>query len=242
MKRTFSLLALVVILSSCSCGVRSMVYSESNKEEVTKAVVESKTLSSEEKGLFVAYFARVAMQAIPLFGALAAKGGKIASPNGKTVQQILDEQRAWIAEEKKQEEGAKHLAAEAKAREEAQVSALRRVVSLVPFAITSDERSFVGSFEMKVACQNTSDREVRAFEGRLIFRDVLGEELADMKVKEIRALKAGEKRTLTVSGAYLVQSKMRDKGIDDLRSEWKPLTVLFSDGTRLDAGEKKGEE
>lgn len=241
MKRTFTLLALATILSACSRSDRSMVYSESNKEQVTKAVAESKTLSPEEKGLFAGYLARVAIQASP-FGFLVAKGGKTASPNGKSVQQILDEQRAWIAEEKKGEEGTRHLAAEAKAREEAKVSALRRVVSVAPFAVKAVERSFMDGFEMKVTCENTSDREVRAFDGRLILRDVLGEELADIQVKEIRALKAGEKRTLTVSGALMAHPKMRDKVLDDLKSEWKPLTVLFSDGTRLDAEEKKRED
>ena len=84
-----------ILMASCS-NVKNKKVSAQNEAEILRAVGESKSVTQEEKDLIVAYFMRAKMGGI--FGI------KQANPEGKTIKQIIEEQRTYFAEEKAKEE------------------------------------------------------------------------------------------------------------------------------------------
>ena len=113
---------------------------------------------------------------------------------------------------------------------------LRETLLVTPFSITEVERGFMTAVEIKYALHNASNRDIRAFEGTMKFKDVLGHNVQDGYVKVTDPLKAGEKRTYT---DHEFASSLRGKKLDELKAEWIPDTILFADGKRLDREEQR---
>ena len=240
MKHAAGVIALAVLLTvGCAKDPKGLVFTEQNKEEVLKKVAESSSLSADDKQLVVAYFMRTEM-AKGLGKAFGMDTSKAGNVFGKNVGQIIEEQKAWAAEQKAQEEKAKKLAAEAKAHEEARLAELKKSLLLTVFDMKKKEIGFTSATELKFVYENTSGKDIRAFEGELTMHDVLGEEVLKTWVKSTEILKAGAKRN--ESKLTTQEYKVRGKKLEDLKVAWKPTTVLFADGTRVDLEEKKADE
>lgn len=97
--------SLFVVLS-CS-NVKDLQFSKENKDQVLDKVKKSKDLTGEEVGLLTAALMRTSFTKESL--------------EGKTVGQLLDEQRKIMAEMEAKEREAKRLAEEA-AKKEAQIA------------------------------------------------------------------------------------------------------------------------
>lgn len=231
----FATIVLAALLIAGCENPKNLVVTTSNQDEVLQKVAQSKKLSDEEKRTFAAAVMRAGMA--KAFS--DAFGGK-PSPNaptltGKTVGQIIEEERERTAEEKERAAREKRLAEEARLREEARLKTLRDAVLVTPFSMGEITSGFMPAVEIKYAIENTSGKEIRAFEGTVRFRDVLGHRVEDGYIKVTEPLKPGEKRNLTK--AQFVTS-LQGKKLSDVRPEWIPDTVLFADGTRIDREEK----
>jgi len=242
MKRTsiISIIFLIVLLSSCS-GVKGTKVNAENESEVLSSVGQSKSLTQEEKELVAAFFMRSKMGG--MFGIKEAKA------EGKTIGQIIEEQRAYVAEEKAKEEKEKLLAKEAKAKEEALLAELRKALTLTIYEkgfIPSNYRA--GSYQdyitMKAAYQNDSGKEIRAFQGDVIFQDLFGDVIFESSLKITKPIKAGEKDTwegvIDYNQFLDTHQKLRNTEMKDMKILWVPKTIIFSDGTKI-GEEKQGE-
>lgn len=228
------LLLAALLLAACE-NPKQLVVTSSNQDEVVQKVAKSQRLSDDEKRLFVT--------AVMRNGFAKALGKTFGSRQdaqevaGKTVAQLIEEQRSFEVDQKKREEREKVLAAEARRGEDARLKLLRESVIVTPFYLSDVHGQFtIMQVEVKYAIENSSGKDIRAFEGTMKFRDVLGHDVEDAYVKVTDTLKAGEKRTL---GLERRMSSLSGKKLDELKWEWVPDTVLFVDGQRVDREEKK---
>jgi hypothetical protein len=140
-----------------------------------------------------------------------------------------------------QEEEEKQLALKEKAKEEAMISELKQSIMVTPYAIQKDEGRLFPGANLKYVCANVGSKDIRAFRGRLVITDILGSEVADVEVKSLVSLRAGERRNESDFLPTMIYGSLRDKKYEDLKFAWKPKTIVLADGTTL--GEQpKGDE
>jgi hypothetical protein len=216
--------ALAVFMVGCT-RTRGMKITESNQEEVIAKVARAKDIPQEEKQMLVGYFLRSKMGSM--------LGAEACNPVGRTVGQIIDEQKAYIAKQEEREEREKQLALEEKAKEEAMISELKKSIMVTPYALQKDEDRLFPGVELRYTCANTGSKDIRAFRGRLVITDILGSEVADVEVKSLAPLKAGARRNESDFLPTMVYGSVRGKKYEDLKFVWKPETVILSDGTTL---------
>ncbi|HJQ41138.1 MAG TPA: hypothetical protein VKB93_28710 [Thermoanaerobaculia bacterium] len=229
-----SILLTAFLLAGCG-NPKNLVVTAENQDEVLQKVARSKKLSDEEKQTFAAAVMRAGMAR----AFSEALGGKPSADApvviGKTVGQIIEEARERTAKEKERVARMKRLAEEVRRRQDARLKIMRDAVLVTPLSMKDLPGGFMAAIELKYAIENTSGKEIRAFEGTVRFRDVLGHRVEDGYVKVNEPLEPGEKRTITKS-QFVTQ--LGGRKLSDVRAEWIPDTVLFADGTRLDRRER----
>jgi len=209
----------VLFCSSCS-NIKSKRVTEQNKEQILNEIPTSKDLTDEDRKLLIGYVMRQSMTRV-------LQGAKPGLPVGKTLAEILEDQRNWIAQEKQEEERQKQLAAAVAAKQ----AELRNTVGVALYSFVSKQQGFMPYAEAGYAYENRSMKGIRAFEGRVVYKDVLGNTLEDVPLKVLTPIKAGEKGEASDNLALMADGSLRDKKLDDLKIEWQPKKILFADGT-----------
>jgi hypothetical protein len=92
------------------------------------------------------------------------------------------------------------------------------------------------ALSLRYAYENRSTKDVRAFEGEVAFKDILGNNLAQIPLKVLNPLRAGEKGSVTARHYFMAYRNLEDKKLDDVKIEWKPQKILFADGTSAPCG------
>ena len=211
----------LLVTVGCAKNPRSLVFTHENKEEILNEVARSESLSVEEKRLVLSYLKRIESEA----GSANAAGGGVNSSLdaafGKTVGQVLDEQKAWAT-----------LAAEKQAREDSRLEEIKKALrfsisDLKPSQLKTETGTYA---DITIDCENTSGRRVSAFEGHLLFFDVLGTKVSDKVFRITDPLEAGARRNYYGFIPYGDRPQLRKAG--DLRLEWQPTNVLFDDATK----------
>jgi len=239
MKKALILTAVVCIaitLISCA-GTKGIKITDKNKDSILQTVTQSKSLTQEEKQLVTAYLMRSKLGG--LFGIAPA------NPVGKTIGQIIDEQKAYMAKEKLKEEQEKLLAKQAKAKEEAMVAELRKAVTLTVYEkgylpSNYDAGRYEDYITIKVAYQNTSSKAIRAFQGTVIFQDLFGDVVYKSGLKITDSIAAGQKATWDGSITYNKfddeMKRFLNTDLKDMKVVWAPKTIIFEDGTKIGEG------
>jgi hypothetical protein len=232
--RRFALL-IVVPLLSCAPDPKKVQVTEQNKDKLLEEMKDMKGLTVDETRMLIAYGMRQ--------GLGKAFGAAPPSMVGKTVGDIIADQRSFETDAKKRQEQEASLAAEAKAKEEARAAELRKALSLTVFKKGFEEASYQEYITLKCAYENTSGKDIRAFAGRVRFTDLFGKPIYDSGLTISDPIKAGAKATWDGSIRYnqfnAEQSNFRNTDLKDMKIEWVPNSILFEDGTRIgEAGEK----
>jgi hypothetical protein len=223
------LCAAVLVCSSCS-NIKNEKVTDENKDKVLNQISTSKDLTDEERQLLAAYVIRQNIGNI--FG-----GGKPGLPTGKTVGEMIAEERQWAAQEKAEEDRQKQLAAAVAAKQAEMRSVIG--VALYRFTPLESEYAMTGGVEVGYAYENRSTKDVRAFEGEVAFKDILGNNLAQIPLKVLNPLKAGEKGSVTARHYFMAYRNLEGKKLDDVKIEWNPQKILFADGTSAEDGSTK---
>jgi hypothetical protein len=227
------LTAALAFTLACAKDPHKLSITEQNKDNFMDSIKDSKRLTVDETRLLFAYQMRNA--------AAKAFGGTQKSMVGKTVGDLIDEERQFEDKAKKDQEEQKRLADEAKAKEEASAAELRKTVNLSVY-----KKSFrsadptAGSYEdyivIKCAYENTSGKDIRAFRGKLRFADLFGSEIYESGLTISDPIKAGAKATWSGSIKYNqfldADVKLKNADLKDMKVEWVPLSVIFADGTK----------
>lgn len=228
------LMVALVFTMACAKDPHKLKITEQNKNNFMDSIKDSKQLTVEETRLLLGYQIRNA--------AAQAFGGRPESMVGKTVGDLINEQRQFEEGAKKDAKGQKRLAEEAKAKEETAAAELRKTVNLSVY-----DKSYrpadpeAGSYQdyvvIKCAYENTSGKDIRAFRGKLRFADLFGSEIYQSGLTISDPIKAGAKATWIGSIKYNrfidEDVKLRNTDLKDMRVEWLPLSVIFADGSKI---------
>jgi hypothetical protein len=222
----------LVVLAACflvACSnVKDLKFTKENQEQVMEKVRKSKDLTGEEVGLLMAALIRTRLS-----------GGGI---EGKTVGQLIQEQRNVAAEGEAKEKEAKRLAEEA-AKKEAEVAAeLSKHILVAPFQKSFHKADYHNSeYEDKISIafvfENKSNKDIKAFKGETIFKDAFGEPIKKINLTYDEGIKAGEKKNwygeLKYNQFMADETKFRNTELENMKFEWKPKAIIFVDGSKL---------
>jgi hypothetical protein len=235
MKRMFLIPLLgAVMLNGCSKSIKETMVTEENKDKIFEQIKDSKGLTVEEVGHLQGYMMRHALKD-------AFSGGKPSIPTGKTIGQMIEEQKQFVADAKVREEEDKRRREAARAEAERQRKQLLNALAVTVYDKGYTTYEFNGEIDdmtFKFVFQNKTKKDIKGFKGAMVCKDMFGEVIKRLGVEESETLPAGKsKRTELVYGynqfmnedAKLVQAK-----ISDLKTEWEPKTILFTDGTSLE--------
>ncbi len=192
-------------------------------------------MTVEEARLLQAYLLRHEM-------GKAVSSKDAAKLSGKTIGDLIKEERDLEATAKAEQAKQDKLAAEAKAKEEAAAQQLRKAINLTVFSKSFLESDFhEGRYEdlIVIACvyENTAGKDVRAFTGAVKFADLFGKEIFTSNLTIQDAVKAGEKATWrgTIRYNQFIESHqaLRNAELKDMQITWLPRQILFADGSKI---------
>ena len=162
---------------------------------------------------------------------------------GKTVGQLISDQEAYDADQKAQREKAAALAAQIKQRHDDSVHALQRTltVALVDKGYHDADvmnGDYQDSITFELAFRNNGSKPIRAVKGTLDFKNLLGDMIYSANFEHSIDIAPGQSISWDGSLDFnqyedsLVQ--LRDAQLRNIRLDWEPEEVLFSDGTRME--------
>ena len=89
--------------------------------------------------------------------------------------------------------------------------------------------------------QNTSTRDIRAFQGKVQFVDLFGSEILTRPLSISAPIASGKKATVDGVIEYNQflppHQQLKSTEVKDLKIVWIPELVIFADGARLGAGQ-----
>ena len=210
MKKIAVGLVCVGLLMSFGCSnPKGQRLTEKNKEAFLKDDVSPKTLTEaflaeiegfkslpkEDADLLTRYVARHTLRE-----KLRGDAEKTVPLVGKTVGEILELQKQWDKEQKEEAEMATKIAEEEQAKEEALQAELRNSLRLTVYKkgfIPSDAMSsrYDDYVTFSVTYENLSQKDIRAFQGTVVFNDLFGDAVKRVSIKITDPIKAGGKAT-----------------------------------------------
>ena len=246
MKKLTSVLASVVILAAWGCSnPKNLRITPKNKETFLNEIKNSKGLTVEEVQLLTGYMMRYGLAE----GFKGFNQGKNDLPlEGKTVGELIDLQKKWVEDQTTAEAQQKKLAEEAKAKEQAVKAELAKYLNLTVYDkgfLPSDLESgrYSDFLTVSVAYQNTSPKDIRAFQGTVIFQDLFGDKVMDLSLKITDPVKAGEKGQWKGNTRYnqfdSEHTKFKNAELKDLKVVWVPKEIIFVDGTTIPKDREK---
>jgi len=103
--------------------------------------------------------------------------------------------------------------------------------------VDSQSRRYQALLTLKCSYQNSSERDIRAFTGTVIFQDLFGKEIYRASVTIPDPIKAGQQATWngTVNYNQFVEAQQRFRAADlrNMQVVWVPASIIFADGTRI---------
>ena len=171
---------------------------------------------------------------------------------GVSVRNAIKDQEQWMAKVKVEEE----LAAVKRKEEEAKAEALRQKVDAERRAaqeqfaktvsvVLAGKRNHEGEYGKKfvalhVAYENKTDKDIQGVKGVLHINDIFGDKILNVRWSYDRGVPAHKRTVETNSGLDLNRfndshMKLWNTDLDKIKSNFEVQTIIFKDGTRLDA-------
>jgi hypothetical protein len=237
MKRLALTLSVALLTAACSSD-RTIKVTEQNKNSILDQIKDSRSFTPEEVRLLLARQMRVSL----------AESLKQPAPEwvGKTLEQVIENERKIEQDAKAKHAETDRLAAEAKAKEEAAAAELRKAISLTVYDkgfIPSDiyNSRFEDYITIKVAYQNPSGKDIRAFTGKVKFADLFDKEIMTNNLTIEDPIKANDKATWIGTIKYNQfkdeHQSLRNAELANMKVTWIPKSIIFADGTKLGASQ-----
>lgn len=241
MRQTTCIVIATLLFAALSCSRDVHSYKITDEKKAFDEIRDRKGLTVEESRLLYAATIRSNMG--------QALGGKASVLVGKTVGEVIDEQRKLETDEKARSAEQERLAAEAKAREDARAAELRGTLTLSVFRkefMPSNPMGGRYSAYVSIGCayQNKSSKDIRAFTGEIAFTDLFGKEIFSSNVTISDPVKAGATGQWEGSIEFnqFVDShrRLRDTELKDMKIVWSPRSIIFGDGSIIGDQPKDG--
>ena len=155
-----------------------------------------------------------------------------------TYGEILENGKAWKAEQDRIEAEQKALQEKA-AREEAErVARLQNAVMVTCFKKGYTEVDYQDYITYGFAIQNKSEQDIRAVKGEIMFTDLFDDEIKTLSFTYDQPIKAGATANWNATTDYNQfmddDVRLKNKELKDLKIVWKPIKVIFQDGSTLE--------
>jgi hypothetical protein len=234
MKKLAVTLSIALLLAACSKPTETVIPADMTTWEKELAPSIQK-LGDADKALFASYALRVKMSG--LFG-----GEKAGIPFGTTVGQAIEDQKKWVAEQKKASDEAAALKVKMEAEKLETIKEINNSVTVT--LLSKKERPenyeagrYSKSQQFVVGVENKSTKDVTGVSGSIEFIDVFD--------KVVGSVNFGISEKIKPSGTYK-WTGVRDYNqfIAEQRAVWNleegkyttrftPSAVIFADGTKL---------
>lgn len=174
-------LAIISLLSfslfSCSKAIDKQ-YNEATLEQDIKEISSTNDLTPEEAQTFGQYVI----------------GSKLRgeSLSGKTYKQILEDAKSFKIKQQKEQEEQNRLAEEARKLEAEKIAKLKKSVSLVIFDKSIKKINYSDRFIFKTILENKSNKDIKAFKGKVIFNDLFDQTLYNLDFTYDEGLKVNQ--------------------------------------------------
>jgi len=236
--KSFHYIVFVALLVACSNPKDTKVPASLTQMDALKPKLER--LSQEDRELFAGYVMRHTMGSA-LGGALGLKSDPIAE--NITIGGAIEQQRNFIQVQKQEE--AQRVAL--KADREKVLGAMRQaaLVTLVSKKIQKESgysgRILDEKLVVTIGFKNTGSKDIDGIKGTLNFTDIFGDELTGVRFSYDETLKAGASGTWSGSRSIKYglntngDRKFADLPDEKFKSVWVPDTIVFTDGSKLEA-------
>ncbi len=203
------------------------------ESELSPAV---KKLSDEEQRLVGAYLVR--RKTAEVFG------GAGAPQHGMTVGRMIEEEKAFEQEQARKQSDAKALTARVTAEKEAterKISGILTVALISKGFQPADYKSGIVSdvITIELALENKGAKDIAGVKGTTAFKDMFGDLIKQINLSYDGGIPAGKSvrwsGTIRYNQFENQDSKLRAIDMAKLQFSFIPDTVIFSDGTKLQA-------
>jgi hypothetical protein len=216
MKKILLITLVSFLILSCSSPLDKK-YNESTFEVDAKEIKESGDLSQDDAQIMVGWIMRSKF--------------KGESLEDKTYNEIIAD-----AKDYKKEQDA--LAEKVKKEEEEKRQRLGSALTVAMYDKGYQEYDYQEYLTYKIAFENKTDKDIRAIKGSISIQDLFDTEIKAISLTIDDPIKAGE----TFKGSYTTNynqfkdedSRLKNKDMDDLKTVWTPIKIIFSDGTTLE--------
>ncbi|MDA9151726.1 hypothetical protein N9N85_03145, partial [Schleiferiaceae bacterium] len=125
------------------------------------------------------------------------------------------------------------------AREEAErVARLQNAVMVTCFKKGYTEVDYQDYITYGFAIQNKSEQDIRAVKGEIMFTDLFDDEIKTLSFTYDQPIKAGATANWNATTDYNQfmddDVRLKNKELKDLKIVWKPIKVIFQDGSTLE--------
>jgi len=234
MSRLLVTFALALTLAGCSQNPKGVQITDANKDSFVEQIKSMTGLTVEETQLLMTYEMRRSMA--------KSMGRDVASPAGKTVGALIEEERKFRDDQKVKAAEDERLAAEAKAKQDAKVNELRGAIAFAVYEKGFADRDYSDKLTLRCAYENKSGKEIRAFRGSVQFTDLFGTPIYGVSVTIQDPIAAGAKGEWAGEADYnqftSEHVRFRNTELKDMKVVWTPLEVLFTDGATMSAESK----
>jgi hypothetical protein len=230
------LVLLVSLVATVGCSnVRGETYTSSSRDKVLTDVAQSK-LPDDDKRIFIAAMMRNALGNYPA--------------EGKTVSQVIDEQRRWQAEQDAQAAAAHEAQLKVEAARAALVAQMQHAISVQPISKIFHERDYENNVlepyeAVTFQFHNTGNKTIKGVKGTVTLTNSFNDEVANLGVEEggeggkSISLRPGaeitDELTFEMNEYENKDRTFRADALSSMRASWVPEQILFSDGSTLKA-------
>lgn len=164
-------------------------------------------------------------------------------PIGTTVAMALKQQDEWVANQRKEEAKAEELRKRVEAERKAKQEEFAKLLSV---ALVS-KKNRTGDYGehwvgLEMAYENKSDKDIQGVKGVLKLTDIFGDKILDIRWSYDAGVPAKQSTVERKSGVDINRymdshMKLWNTDLDKLKSTFEVSTIIFKDGTKLDAPE-----
>lgn len=157
---------------------------------------------------------------------------------GKTYGDLLDEAKKLREELQLKEEEEKKLAEKAKAEEAERIKRLGGALTVSLFEKGFTEHNYQEYITYKVAFENKTDKDIKAFTGKIIFNNLFDKEILTTNLTYDDGVPANSTKNWNGQTDFNQFSdrdrRLKNKDLDDLKVNWIPEKIIFKDGSTLE--------
>jgi hypothetical protein len=164
-------------------------------------------------------------------------------PAGITVGQAIKEQEEWLVKEKAETAKAEELKKKVMAERKVQQDAFAKLLTVVLVA----KRNSTGEYDQRMvlldlAFENKGEKDIAGVKGILRLKDMFGDKILNMNWSFDEGV--GARQTTVERGSGIKINQFMDDHLrlwnaasDKIKAVYEVKTIIFKDGTRLDAPE-----